>query len=201
MMFFLTVFPYCDTFCVGMNRKIVQLIVRKVIFPYKIQPQQQLLEHDPATRSAYALWARANLEEDPNFFRSVCFGDECTISSHGIMNRQNTRKRAPENPNWTIPIPLQHQCKINVWAGIVSDRLIGPYFIEGNLDRHKYITLLEEHLDGMLRNVSEVVRRNMWWMQDGAGAHTALIVRAELHRRFPERWIRLHGPVNWPPVV
>lgn len=79
------------------------------------------------------------------------------------------------------------------------DRVIGPYFVEGNLGSAKYLTLLEDHLEGMLRNVPEVVRRNMWWMQDGAGAHTALTVRAALNRRFPEQWIGLHGPVNWPP--
>lgn len=181
-----------------MNRETVRKIVRKVNFPYKIQPQQQLLPRDPETRLAYALWARAKLEEDREFFRFVCFGDECSVSNEGITNRQNTRHWAPQNPNWTIDVPHQYQWKINLWGGIVGDRVIGPYFIEGNLNSEKYLTLLEDHLDDMLHNVPEIVREQMWWMQDGAGAHTALTVRAALNRRFPERWIGLHGPVNWP---
>ena len=35
-------------------------------------------------------------------------------------------------------------------------------------------------------------------MHDGAPAHFALAVRAILHQRFPNKWIDLQGPTQWP---
>ncbi|OXU16918.1 hypothetical protein TSAR_001938 [Trichomalopsis sarcophagae] len=39
----------------------------------------------------------------------------------------------------------------------------------------------------------------MWFQQDNAAPHFALIVRQFLNQNYRERWIGRGGPVNWPP--
>lgn len=33
--------------------------------------------------------------------------------------------------------------KVNVWAGLISNNIIGPFFIDGNLHGEKYLELLQ----------------------------------------------------------
>jgi hypothetical protein len=40
---------------------------------------------------------------------------------------------------------------------------------------------------------------NLWFVQDGAAAHTATISMAALRRLFPQRVILRFGDVPWPP--
>jgi hypothetical protein len=39
---------------------------------------------------------------------------------------------------------------------------------------------------------------DVWFQQGGAPAHCSLMVRAELDRKFPNRWIGRGGPIAWP---
>ena len=36
----------------------------------------------------------------------------------------------------------QHPKKLNVWAGILGQNIIGSYFIEGNINAENYVHLL-----------------------------------------------------------
>jgi hypothetical protein len=38
-----------------------------------------------------------------------------------------------------------------------------------------------------------------WFQQDGHPAHSSTIARTWLDEAFPDRWIGLYGPVEWPP--
>lgn len=38
----------------------------------------------------------------------------------------------------------------------------------------------------------------MWYLHDGAPAHSTMGVRRFLDGRFPDHWIGRHGPVRWP---
>ena len=87
-----------------------------------------------------------------------------------------------------------------MWCRIVNGYLIGPYFLEGNVDRHTHLELLRDHLPGLLENVDLATRQRMWLQQDGAPPHFALIVREFLNLNN-ERWIGRGGPFEWPPCT
>jgi hypothetical protein len=53
-------------------------------------------------------------------------------------------------------------------------------------------------LDALIEEVPLAIRREMWFMHDGAPAHFNLLVRHYLNRRFPLRWIGRGGPTAWP---
>lgn len=51
----------------------------------------------------------------------------------------------------------------------------------------------------LARDAPNVVRRRLWFQQDGAPAHWAVNVRHLLDRQYPDRWIGRDGPIPWPP--
>lgn len=38
-----------------------------------------------------------------------------------------------ENPHFTVQINFQQRFAMNVWCGLISNKLIGPYFLDGHL--------------------------------------------------------------------
>ncbi|KAJ8949627.1 hypothetical protein NQ318_007392 [Aromia moschata] len=50
------------------------------------------------------------------------------------------------NPHWIIEAYTQHPQKLNVWAGIVANRIIGPFFFEETLTGERYLEFLQNDL-------------------------------------------------------
>src|SRR5437588_198499 len=76
----------------------------------------------------------------------VLFSDESTFTLNGHVNRQNCRYRSNENPHWMREEHTQYPEKVNVWAGIVGNHIVGPFFIDGNLNGDKYLELLQNNV-------------------------------------------------------
>jgi hypothetical protein len=64
------------------------------------------------------------LEVDPAFITNVLFTDEVGFTRDGVFNFHG-HVWAKINPRATRETSFQHRFSINVWAGIVGDRLIG----------------------------------------------------------------------------
>jgi hypothetical protein len=98
----------------------------------------------------------------------------------------------------------QYPQKVNVWAGIIDDRIIGPFFFEENLTGERYLTFLRNQLIPVLANMypnannANLPSDNIWFQQDGAPPHYAREVRQFLNNCFPRRWIGRRGFVEWP---
>lgn len=75
----------------------------------------------------------------------LVFSDEAIFTLDGTVNRQNSRyisrnsESAVDDGGHT-----QFTEKINVWLGIVGNRILGPYFTQGTL------TLLYTNVDGFV---------------------------------------------------
>ncbi|XP_031788988.1 uncharacterized protein LOC100679651 [Nasonia vitripennis] len=105
---------------------------------------------------------------------------------------------AEENPHWFIENDRQHRWKVNLWVGIVGDRIVGPIFYDRNLTARRYRNLLRS-IRRRLNN-NPVALNRMWWQMDGAPAHNAAMIADHLDELFPERWIGLNSPhVRFPP--
>ncbi|CAH1110323.1 unnamed protein product [Psylliodes chrysocephalus] len=103
-----------------------------------------------------------------------------------------------ENPHAITETHFQEQFSVNVWAGIISNHLLGPFFLPGRLDGQSYLHFLEEKLRGLLEDVPIPLRNQMWFMHDGAPAHFSLIVRNHLNTVYPGRCIGRGGSQKWP---
>jgi hypothetical protein len=173
--------------------------------PFKIRLVHELNEDDPDRRMEFCqiLMERCNL--DPLFVENILFSDESTFKLNGEVNRQNCRYWAKENPRWMREHHTQYPQKINVWAGIVKNKIIGPYFFDNNVNGLNYLHFLQNFLIPTLvnlypsRNNPGILDENLWYQQDGAPPHYAAVVRHYINQVFPNKWIGRRGPVEWPP--
>ncbi|KAJ8939426.1 hypothetical protein NQ318_017972 [Aromia moschata] len=124
---------------VGMDKKLVHKVLKEMAFhPYKVHLVQELIDGDPDRRIEFCEVMMQMIHEDPGLISNICFSDESTFVLNGEVKRHNCRYWSDENPHWMLKSCTQYPEKVNVWAGILDDRLIGPFFIEGNLTAVKY---------------------------------------------------------------
>jgi hypothetical protein len=64
-----------------------------------------------------------------SFVSSVLFTDEALFGRDGIINIHNQHQQAEDNPHGVNYSRHQQQFRINVWAGIVGDCLVGSHVL------------------------------------------------------------------------
>jgi hypothetical protein len=139
------------------------------------------------------------IDEEPNFVSIVLTTDEAGFTRDGVFNSHNTHIWSEENPHQIRERGLQQRFSINVWAGIIGNRLIGPHVLPPHLNGEGYLNFLQNELSDLLDDVPLQVRRDMWYLHDGAPAHSASRgVKNWLDANLENRWIGRNGPVLWP---
>lgn len=170
--------------------------------PYKIHLVHELNEDDFDRRQEFCEVMSERILANANFLFNICFSDECTFYLNSTVNRHNCRYWSDVNPKIFHEVHTQHPLKLNVWAGIFGDRLVGPIFIDGNLTGERYLEMLEELIHPVLVDIVENDDRYLedllTFQQDGAPPHYARPVREFLDAVFPRQWIGRRGPLDWP---
>jgi hypothetical protein len=91
---------------------------------------------------------------------------------------------------------------VTVWAGILGEKIIGPYFFPNeNVNAKEYLDLLKMHIVPDIEQAAAeqlIAPDEIWFQQDGAAPHYATAVRNYLDATFPGRWIGRRGPIEWP---
>lgn len=165
--------------------------------PYKVRLVHELSEDDFDRRVEYCELMMTKIENDENFINNVVFSDEASFMLNGTVNRHNCRYWADDNPHWMREAHTQYPEKINVWAGIFRDQIIGPFFIEENLNRNNYHQLLLNEVVPAIEAARDE-NHETWFQQDGAPPHFGINVRTYLDGTFPRRWIGRRGAIEWP---
>lgn len=163
----------------GMSSSSVQRIKKK----YKYHP--------------FCQWAIQRTNEDRYFFKYVLFSDESTFHKNGYVNRHNCHYYATDNPHIIRATQSQFRWTLNVWAGILGDRIIGPVFFNGHLTGRSYVEFLQTELVNFLDDIPLATVCRMWMQQDGAPPHQVRQARDFLNEHFPNRWIGTGGPIRW----
>lgn len=178
-------------------RSTVHKILRKnlKLYPYKLQLVQALEPNDRPRRTEFAFDMLEQIAEDPNFLNLICFSDEATFHVSGKVNKHNTRIWGSEQP-YVFREIQRDSPKLNVWCGVMRNRIIGPFFFaEKTITAAVYLDLLTEYVAPQLADLQPTVM----FQQDGAPPHWGLRVREFLNETFPGRWIGRGGPILWPP--
>lgn len=186
----------------GVSKDVVHKVLREqLLYPYHKKPVQELLVHDPQIRLGFCRFVNMQRERDPNFVKKVLFTDEAGFTRRGITNTHNEHVYAVENPHAIKVNHFQHEFKINVWAGIIGNFIVGPVILPRRLTGENYLDFLQNTLPELLEDLPLQLRRDMWFMQDGAPPHFSLNVRNHLNEQYPHKWIGRgnDAPVNWPP--
>lgn len=174
-----------------------RILHRNNFFPYKMRFVQELNEDDFDRRVEFCETIRRKCDNNRDFLLNVVFSDEATFFVDGKVNSHNCRYWSDENPYAMRENHTQNPQKINVWAGILGLNVIGPFFIDENLDGSKYLSLLQDQIVPSIRQLRS--DSNTWFQQDGAPPHYSRIVREYLDSVFPNRWIGRRGEIEWPP--
>ena len=56
------------------------------------------------------------------------------------------------------------------WVGLLDGKAIGPFWVDGTMDRFVYADLLEEKVWPAVSRIA--TRNSVYFMQDGASCHT-----------------------------
>lgn len=104
------------------------------------------------------------------------------------------------------PIPVRDESrefKVNVWAGIVGDKLVGPHFLPDQQTGQNYANFLKLELKKILAGAGVDDMNQIWYQQVGSAAHNSKVALERLNKMFGKRWIGRLGAVNtgtdWPP--
>nr|CAI5818484.1 unnamed protein product [Callosobruchus analis] len=185
----------------GISKSTVNRVTREQqLHPYHLQPIQALLPPDYAARVHFCEIIRHKRQEDLYFTSRILFTDDAFTRS-GVTNLHNRHVYADVNPQAIVERHFQHELRINVWMGVVENMLIGPFRLPIRLNGENYLYFLQNNLPQLLENDPLELRRNMWFMQDGAPAHFTRAVRNHLHEHYPGKWIGrgADAPIQWPP--
>lgn len=175
-----------------------EILTRANFHPYKVKLVHKLNEDDFDRRTEFCEDIMARIDEDPHLPFDIVFSDEATFQLDGTLNRHNCRYWSDVNPDWIRADKSQYPQKLNVWAGILNNRIIGPFFIDGNLNAVKYEAMLRDQIVPAIREIAGDDFENVWFQQDGAAPHYARDVRAYLDEVFTDHWIGRRGAIEWP---
>lgn len=187
---------------VGVSKDVVHRTLKEQqLHSYHIQKVQDLLAPDLDQRLDFCRFITEQRQQDVNFAKHILFTDEACFTRSGVTNLHNEHVYADENPHATKVTHYQHEFRINVWAGIIGNFIIGPVILPPRLNGVDYLEHLQNTLPDLLEDLPLQLRRDMWFMHDGAPPHFSLNVRNYLHRQYRNRWIGRgnDAPVKWPP--
>ncbi len=128
------------------------------------------------------------------------FSDESLFTQYGIFNTRTEHLWAEDNPHVAVKTKSQHRFTVHVLYGILRNSLIGPHFFHDTLNAQSYLRFLQENLPELLQEVPLALRRNMYFMRNGAPPHFGTQVRRFLDTTYTRRWIGRYGPIEWPPL-
>ena len=164
---------------------------------YKVQKKHQLLPNDYHRRMTFCNWL---LQRHERFCDKLIMTDEAAFSMDGTVNTQNTRFWSENRPEGFVFEKSIRREKLSLWAGVCGNGcVIGSFFYEGTLTGIKCGEMLDDRILPSIREACGNMRRDIWFMQDGAPAHRGLNVRHKLHEVFGYRVLGLGFRQEWPP--
>ncbi|XP_026323276.1 apyrase-like, partial [Hyposmocoma kahamanoa] len=171
------------------------------LYPYHYTPVHHIEEGDPVRRLDFCRFMLHADLDDPEFLRRILWTDESKFDQDGITNYHNLHYWSPKaqlNPNKKQVKGSQRRFSLNVWMGIVSNYLIGPFFLPERLYGETYENFLRQDLSDLLDDIPLDLIRDMWFQHDGCPAHYRRSVREWLDTNYPNKWIGRGGPTPWP---
>ncbi|KAJ8947311.1 hypothetical protein NQ318_004563, partial [Aromia moschata] len=162
---------------VAVENEVSQTTVLRILgeenyHPYKFQLVQELNEDDPDRRLQFCETMMNLCQTNSNLHQEILVSDEVTEPSK--LHRYSEPYWSWTNPHWIIEAHTQHPQKLNVWAGIVANRIIGTFFLEETLTGERYLEFLQNYLIPALavifpnENDTDIPDNTLCFQQDGA---------------------------------
>lgn len=189
----------------SLNLNIPRETIRRCLAKNKIKPFKPKILHslelgDEERRLEFCYWIQGEYLNNLDFLNEIIFSDEATFTTNGVVSAQNCRHWSTENPQFTINARRQYSQKVNVWCGIQKNRIIGPFFFDGNLNANGFLNFLNNEFQDALDDLPLRNLNNLKFQLDGSPIHNAAAVREWLNEHFQNHWIGRNSPlIEWPP--
>jgi hypothetical protein len=136
---------------------------------------------DQVARANFVVDILEEFDSSLDFLHQVCFSEEAMFHVNGIVNRYICRIYwGSQNPRVTFEFE-RGSPKVNVWAGLMHDKLIGPFFFsEKSVSGRSYLDILE--LYALPQLPSKTILQ-----QDGTPPHFCHHIRNHLDRGMAGR--------------
>jgi hypothetical protein len=72
------------------------------------------------------------------------------------------------DPHQTRGTVFERRFSVNVWCGLLGNKLIGPFVMDNNLTGNTYEFFLRNELPGLLENIPVMVRGQIYFQHDWA---------------------------------
>ena len=129
------------------------------LYPYHDQRVQHLEPSDHAQRMDLCHRIKAH----PELLRVILFSDEASFTLDGVNNLRNVHMWSHDNPHETSVTNFQRRFTVNVWCGVLGNKLIGPYVFDNNLTGNAYEVFLRIELPGLLEDIPLMIRSQMYF--------------------------------------
>jgi hypothetical protein len=106
--------------------------------PYKINIANAMQPSDPIQRLQFANVMLQKINTDTTFFDKVLWTDEAEFNLDVTGNKQNTRYWNIANLHFFIERRMR-SLQVNVWAGVWSGGIMGPFIFDGTVNARSYI--------------------------------------------------------------
>ncbi|CAG9813531.1 unnamed protein product [Phaedon cochleariae] len=120
-----------------------------------------------------------------------------TMSTRQLINRHNCRYWSQNNLHLLREEHTQWPQKLNVWAGILGNTIIGPIFIQGDLNGMANLDMLQNLIEPLIMDAvntdfdddgnPNLLAENIFSQQDDAPPHYILQVREWQSQNFPDK--------------
>ncbi|KAJ4444989.1 hypothetical protein ANN_06788 [Periplaneta americana] len=124
-------------------------ILEAVNMTPSISTRRALSPADYPARVRLCQWFLQQCGVNPNL---VLFTDEAQFTRDGITNFHNQHVWAYENPRATVPSSHQVRFSLNMWAGIIGDRLVAPHVLVNRLTGQAHTNFLENTIPHVLED-------------------------------------------------
>ena len=172
---------------------------RYKMIPFHILPVQHITPEQKELRFRFVsqiIMRQQN--QDPDVFKKILWTDEASFTTSGMFNRHNRHYWAIENPRKFEQIKKQGRTSVNVWCGMINNKILGPIFYNGTLNGQRYLNFLQNEIEVFLDELPLETYRTLIWQQDGAPPHATRAVINFLNERHAE-WIGRRGTIAWAP--
>ena len=179
---------------IGVSRmQVWQTLHEENLHPYHDHRIQHLERGDTAQRMDLCHWITAHRQ----LLSVILFTNEASFTRDGINNSRNEHTWSHDNPHETSVTKFQRRFSVNVWCGLLGNKLSGPFVFDNSLTGNTYEVFLRYELPGLLEDIPLKERSQMYFQHDGAPPHYIRCVREYLNESFPNRWLGRGGPVAW----
>lgn len=106
------------------HRRVNRAALDEGLHPYHLTPVHNLEDPDYEARLDYCQWFINRANADPRFERSIMYTDESNFCFDGPFNCHNTHHYSYEQPHCKHVRNHQRRYSINIWIGIIDDKLV-----------------------------------------------------------------------------